>query len=47
MNIQIIVDSCCDATGALRNVLGLSLASLKITVGENFYVDDGSIDTGV
>ena len=27
MKVQIIVDSCCDATDALRNVLGLSLAS--------------------
>lgn len=47
MNIQIIVDSCCDVTAALRNVLSLSLASLKITVGEHFYEDDGTIDTGV
>ncbi|MEQ2521559.1 DegV family protein [Ruthenibacterium sp. CLA-JM-H11] len=47
MNIQIIVDSCCDVTDALRNVLSLSLASLKITVGEHFYEDDGTIDTGV
>ena len=46
MNIQIIVDSCCDVTDALRNVLSLSLASLKITVGEHFY-EDGTIDTGV
>ena len=45
MNIQIIVDSCCDVTDALRNVLSLSLASLKITVGEHFYEDDGTIDT--
>lgn len=45
MKVQIIVDSCCDVTDALRNVLGLSLASLKITVGEHFYVDDGTIDT--
>ena len=47
MNIQIIVDSCCDVTDALRNVLSLSLASLKITVGEHFYEEDGTIDTGV
>ena len=33
MDIQIIVDSCCDLTPALRNLLRVSVASLKIDVG--------------
>lgn len=45
MKIQIIVDSCCDLTPALRNLLGASVASLKINVGERHYVDDETIDT--
>ena len=35
MDIQIIVDSCCDLTPALRNLLRVSVASLKIDVGEH------------
>ena len=44
MDIQIIVDSCCDLTPALRNLLRVSVASLKIDVGSIHYVDDGRID---
>ena len=40
MDIQIIVDSCCDLTPALRNLLRVSVASLKIDVGSIHYVDD-------
>lgn len=45
MDIQIIVDSCCDLTPALRNLLRVSVASLKIDVGSIHYVDDEHIDT--
>ena len=45
MNIQLIVDSCCDATPTLKNVLGLRVASLKIDVGDIHYVDDETMDT--
>ena len=45
MNIQLIVDSCCDATPALKNVLQLRVASLKIDVGDIHYVDDETMDT--
>lgn len=44
MSIQIIVDSCCDMTPALRNLLRVSVASLKIDIGENHYVDDENVD---
>lgn len=45
MKIQIIVDSCCDTTPAMRNALGLISIPLKITVdGNKEYVDDASID---
>ena len=45
MDIQIIVDSCCDLTPALRNLLRVSVASLKIDVGSIHYVDGERIDT--
>jgi len=45
MDIQIIVDSCCDLTPALRTRLRVSVASLKIDVGSIHYVDDERIDT--
>lgn len=45
MNIQIIVDSCCDATPALKNLLQLKVASLRIDVGDIHYVDDETMDT--
>ncbi len=44
MSIQIIVDSCCDMTPALRNLLRVSVASLKIDIGTNHYIDDEQID---
>ena len=40
MDIQIIVDSCCDLTPALRNLLRVS-----VDVGSIHYVDDERIDT--
>ncbi len=45
MGIQIITDSCCDFTPAMKHLLGLSVASLKIDVGGIHYVDDDSMDT--
>lgn len=44
--IQIIADSCCDSTPAMRNMLRLLSAPLKITVdGNKHYTDDATIDT--
>lgn len=44
MKIQLIADSCCDVTPAMRNTLHLQNAPLKITVGgKNHYTDDGTI----
>ncbi len=44
MSIQIIVDSCCDMTPALRNLLHVSVASLKIDIGTKHYIDNEAID---
>ena len=35
MPIQLIADSCCDVTPAMKRLLGLSIASLNITVAKN------------
>lgn len=45
MPIQLIADSCCDVTPAMKRLLGLSIASLSITVGEEHYRDDESLNT--
>ena len=45
MPIQLIADSCCDVTPAMKRLLGLSIASLNIAVGEEHYRDDESLDT--
>ena len=45
MDIQIIVDSCCDLTPALRNLLRVSVASLKIDVGSIHYVAPRRMNT--
>ena len=45
MPIQLIADSCCDVTPAMKRLLGLSIASLNITVGEEHYRDDESLNT--
>ena len=45
MPIQLIADSCCDVTPAMKRHLGLSIASLNITVGEEHYRDDESLNT--
>ena len=46
MKISIIGDSCTDLTPALARVLGVSIAPLKIKVGDAVqHVDDGSLDT--
>lgn len=44
MKIQLIADSCCDVTPALRSTLNLLSAPLKITVdGTKEYVDDANL----
>lgn len=44
--IQIISDSCCDITPAMRKTINLMSAPLKITVnGDKEYIDDVNIDT--
>ena len=45
MPIQLIADSCCDVTPDMKRLLGLSIASLNITVGEEHYRDDESLNT--
>ena len=47
MAIQIIADSCCDVTGAMKNLLKVDIASLTIQVGEKQFVDDETLDTSV
>ncbi|MDL2325245.1 DegV family protein [Ruminococcaceae bacterium OttesenSCG-928-A16] len=45
MQIQIIADSCCDVTPAMRSTLHLLSAPLKITIdGDKHYVDDANIN---
>lgn len=45
MNIQIIADSCCDTTPALRATTGVISVPLKITIdGDKQYVDNESIN---
>lgn len=41
MKIKIIADSCCDVTPAMRSMMGLESAPLKITIdGNKDYIDD-------
>lgn len=43
-NIQLIADSCCDTTPAMRAAMGLCVVPLTITVdGDKEYRDDGNI----
>lgn len=44
MAIQLIGDSSCDCTPQMRQELGLKLAPLKVTVGEQTFVDDERVD---
>lgn len=44
MKIQILADSCCDTTPAIRNMLGIQTAPLKITVEGHTFVDDETIN---
>ncbi len=44
MKIQIIADSCCDVTPAMRAALHLRTAPLKITVDDKQYIDDANIN---
>lgn len=43
MKIQLIADSCCDTTPAMRKSLGLELVPLKITVEGREFVDDETL----
>lgn len=45
MNIQIIADSCCDVTPAMRKLLDIQIASLTINVEDKVFVDDEQLDT--
>lgn len=44
MEIQIIADSCCDLTPALRRVLRVRTASLTIRVDDGEFIDDENLD---
>lgn len=44
MKIGIITDSCCDLTPQMRQELGADLIPLKITVGNDVFVDNKDID---
>lgn len=44
MSIQIIVDSCCDTTHALRNALKFHIAPLTVSAGDKSFFDDGTIE---
>lgn len=42
--MNILVDSCCDLSGELRERTGAAVAPLTITVDKTDYVDDGTVD---
>lgn len=44
MNFKLVADSCCDMTDALRKKLGLISVPLKMTLGDEEFVDDQSLD---
>ncbi len=44
MAIQLIGDSSCDCTPEMREELGLKIAPLKVTVGEQTFIDDENVD---
>ena len=43
MSIQIIIDSCCDVTPALRRAMRFEVASLTVRVGEQSFRDDETL----
>ena len=43
MSIQIIVDSCCDTTSALRHAMEFQIAPLTVSAGQSSFVDDGDL----
>lgn len=46
MSIQIIADSCCDITPALKNLLNVKLIPLQLLVGSDLhFTDDETLDT--
>ena len=44
MEIQIIVDSCCDTTPALRRAMRFVIAPLTVSAGDASFCDDGHIE---
>ncbi len=44
MSEQIIVDSCCDLTDAIKQQLNLRTVPLNLNLGDDHYVDDESLD---
>lgn len=46
MNIQLIADSCCDATSKMIEEWGLRRAPLTVQVGGTDYCDDATTDIG-
>lgn len=43
MSIQIIIDSCCDVTAALRRAMRFEVASLTVRVGEQSFRDNETL----
>lgn len=43
MSIQIIIDSCCDVTPALRRAMRFEVASLTVRVGQQNFRDDETL----
>ena len=44
MNFKLVADSCCDMTKDLREKLGLVSVPLKMTFGDETFVDDQTLD---
>ncbi len=44
MSTTIIADSCCDTSEPLKEELGITSVPLTMTLGQNEYVDDGTMD---
>ncbi|MEG0769702.1 MAG: DegV family protein [Ruthenibacterium sp.] len=44
MSIQIIADSSCDLTPALKNLMQIQLVGFELTIGEQMFKDDASLE---
>ena len=44
MEFQIVVDSCCDLTPELKSALGAAVIPLTIMLGNESFIDDGTLD---